>query len=119
MIKVGSKEDVKKLIGYPDEVICSVEDVITCLDENYGSDRDVDEDMGGYLLVIESDEDFSEIRKNTSIDIKDQAAPEFVDLIKCADGQIYTNSLVLCNNEFGISFICPLEILPDNFKQYM
>ena len=37
-----------QLKGYPIEVISNVLDVINVLGENYGANRDIEKDLGGY-----------------------------------------------------------------------
>lgn len=44
---------------------------------------------------------------------------EYVDKILCANVNVYTNSLVLCNNDYSISLIMPFEIMPKNLLNQM
>ncbi|AQR94531.1 hypothetical protein [Clostridium saccharoperbutylacetonicum] len=39
---------------YTKEVLASIEEVIITLNENYGVDREVDKDLGGYVAILES-----------------------------------------------------------------
>ncbi|WP_368410199.1 hypothetical protein [Clostridium sp.] len=54
MKKIYLKEQLKE---YPIEVIKSTSEIIDILNENYGENRDVDKDLGGYVLVAESIKD--------------------------------------------------------------
>lgn len=45
--------------------------------------------------------------------------PEFVDKILCSNGEVYTNSLILCNNDYAISLLIPIKLTPQNLKDYM
>lgn len=65
------------------------------------------------MIVVESIEDFQTIKNNTYIDIENIVV-EYVDQIECSTGKIYTSSLILCNNDYSISLIIPLEITPEN-----
>ncbi|WP_238918655.1 hypothetical protein [Clostridium sp. YIM B02555] len=38
---------------YTKEVLASIEEVIITLNENYGVDREVDKDLGGYVAILE------------------------------------------------------------------
>jgi hypothetical protein len=88
------------------------------LDTEYGADRDKYKDDGGYVEILEKEEDFKQIKDNAYIDC-DEVIPEYVDKIVCNGGKIYTNSLVLCNNDYAISLIIPMELTPQNLKDYM
>ena len=50
MKKIYSKEQLKQLKEYPIEVINSISETIEILDNNYGANRNVDSDLGGYIL---------------------------------------------------------------------
>lgn len=36
----------------------------------------------------------------------------------CSNDGTYTNSLIICNNDFAISLIIPVELIPQNLKDY-
>lgn len=57
MKKIYLKKQLEELNDYPVEVIKSISETIEILNENYGEARNVDKDLGGYVLVIESLED--------------------------------------------------------------
>lgn len=54
MKKIYSKEQLKQLKEYPIEVINSISETIEILDDNYGENRNVDNDLGGYVLIAEN-----------------------------------------------------------------
>lgn len=119
MIKVGLTKDLFRVLNVPNEVIEVLNKVTYVLEENYGADRDIDKDMGGYILLFEENDDIKLLYEELYMDINADAIPEFVDFIKCSDGQTFTHTLILCNNDFGISIFMPLEITPDNLKEYI
>nr|BDA35901.1 hypothetical protein CPBEC5_29090 [Clostridium perfringens] len=51
-----------KLSSYPIEVIESIFETIDILNENYGEIRDVDKDLGEYVLIVESIEDVKDLK---------------------------------------------------------
>lgn len=116
MIKIGFSREIEKIKHLPLEVVTLVGDMTKKLEYYYGDDRDVDKDMGGYILIIQAQEDLYEL-KNINLDIY-KSYPEYVDRIriKTDKGQVgcWTNTLMLCNNDFGISIIMPLELTPKN-----
>ena len=42
-----------EVINIPIEVIESIKVTITALDENYGTNRDIEADLGGYVVIAE------------------------------------------------------------------
>lgn len=109
MIKVIYEREVKNLENLPNEVIEIIKSILNVLDRAYGENRTVNDD-GGYVVVIEDESDFEELKK-IYIDV-DDLIPEYVDKIRCSNGEIWTNTLVLMNNDFGISILCNLKIAP-------
>jgi hypothetical protein len=119
MLRIGFKRDLHRVKIFPIEIIEKVSKITNILEKYYGERRDIDKDMGGYILLIENNCDFEQLNNELYMDISNDVIPEFVDLIKCSDGQVYTHTLILCNNDFGISIFMPFEITPDNLKEYI
>ncbi|MEQ3340393.1 hypothetical protein [Clostridium butyricum] len=91
----------------PIEVQEVIKAVLEVLDSDYGFNGDKYVDDGGYVIFVESIEDFKQIQKKTNIDINNV-------IVEYVDGKVYINSLVLCNNDYSISLIMPFEIMPEN-----
>lgn len=117
MKKIYKKEQLIKLNSYPSEIICIIESIITVLDENYGSDRKIDEEDGGYILIIESKEDFVKL-KEIYINI-DNVIPEYVDRIVVEYGTDWCNSLIIMNNDYTVSIFSKISITPQNLIDYI
>lgn len=117
MIKIAYKNEIETIKHLPIEVINVVLEIATILDDNYGEERDANDD-GGYILVVENEGDIKEVNDEIGIDIT-SAIPEYVDLIRCNNGEEYTSSLILCNNDFGISLIIPLSLTSKELLDYM
>lgn len=118
MIEITYLREMEKVQALPIEVQEVIKGILEILDSEYGADRDKYADNGGYVVIVESIEDFKGIQKKTNIDINDVIV-EYVDKIICSDGKVYTNSLVLCNNDYSISLIIPFEIIPKNILNPM
>lgn len=117
MIELVHLEEMNKVRMFPSKVQNNIKGILTILDEAYGEDRDKNVD-GGYVIVVEEKDDFELIKKNTHINIENVIV-EYVDLVECSNGKVYTSSLVLCNNDYSISFIISLEITPQNILKQM
>ena len=96
MIRVFNKKQLKELNNYSIEVIKSISETIDRLNENYGENRNVDKDLGGYVLVVENIEEVKELRNGMLKDI----LPEYTDEIICSEGVNYTSSLFLLSSDF-------------------
>ena len=117
MIKLVHLEEMNKISMFPSEVQNNIKGILTILDEAYGEDRSKNDD-GWYVIVVEKKDDFKEIENSTNINI-DNVIVEYIDLIEYSNGKVYTNSLVLCNNDYSISLIIPFEIMPENLLNQM
>ncbi|EJT6480980.1 hypothetical protein N2W44_002610 [Clostridium perfringens] len=106
MKKIYLKKQLRELSNYPVEVIKSISETIDILNENYGENRDVDKDLGGYVLVVESVKDVKELKNGILKDI----LPEYTDEIKCSEGVNYTSSLFLLSSDFSVVVIADEEI---------
>ncbi|WP_415328598.1 hypothetical protein [Clostridium perfringens] len=106
MKKIYIKKQLEELSDYPIEVIKSISETIDILNENYGENRDVDKDLGGYVLVVKSVKDVKELKNGILKDI----LPEYTDEIKCSEGVNYTSSLFLLSSDFSVVVIADEEI---------
>ena len=118
MIEITYLREMEKVQSLPIEVQEVIKGILEILDSEYGTERDKYADNGGYIVVAERIEDFKEIQEKAKIDVNDVIV-EYVDKILCADGKVYTNSLVLCNSDYSISLIIPFEIMPENLLKQM
>ncbi|EHR0218271.1 hypothetical protein [Clostridium perfringens] len=106
MKKIYLKNQLGELKDYPMEVIKSISETIEILNENYGENRDVDKDLGGYVLVVERLEDVKELKNGMLKDI----LPEYTDEITCSEGGNYTSSLFLLSSDFSVVVIADEEL---------
>ena len=79
---------VSELIGLKLEVkvLNVIEDQLKILGENYRANRNVDKDLGGYILVVESLEDVKELKNG----MLKYILPEYTDKIIYSEGVNYT-----------------------------
>lgn len=107
MIKLYKKEELKNITQYSKELIQEIEKIIDVLDENYGMNRDVDKDLGGYILIAESKEDIADIKANI---INGLLIEEYTDVIKSDDGNDYYSSLFLLSSDYSVVVISTKEL---------
>ena len=118
MIEVSYLREKQRLMNLPTEVRKVAEDILRVLDDEYGTSRSKYEYDGGYVVVIEREEDFKVLKDKTYIDC-DEVIAEYVDKIVCNNGEVYTNSLIICNNDYTITLMIPMELTPQNLRDYM
>lgn len=106
MKKIYLKKQLEELSNYHLEVIKSISETIEILNENYGENREVDKDLGGYILVVESIEDVKVLKGGILKDI----LPEYTDVIICSEGVDYTSSLFLLSSDFSVVVIADEEL---------
>jgi hypothetical protein len=110
LIKAGTVKELAQFEGTIDHDVYGVAlRIVTMLDKTYGADRDVENSDGGFVVIVENVQDISLIgQRYVSLDGNGH---EVVDVVQCEKGS-YINALFLCNNEFGINVLMPLEIAP-------
>lgn len=118
MVEISYLREKEISKNMPQEVQKAIEGILEILDTEYGDDRNKYEDDGGYVVVIEKEEDLKQLKDRTYIDC-DEVIAEYVDRIVCSSGRVFTNSLIICNNDYAISLIIPMELTPENLKRYM
>ncbi|MDB2121558.1 hypothetical protein [Clostridium paraputrificum] len=106
MIKIFSKEQLRKFINYPEEVIDSIYEIIEILDDNYGQNRNIYNDLGGYVLVAENIVDI-EIFKQEKLK---GLVREYTDIIECSEEVNWTFSLFLLSSDFSIVVVTTEEL---------
>ena len=90
----------------PSEVIESIKVTIDILNENYGVDRDIDADLGGYIVIAENIVVIEMLKK----DKLQGLIPEYTDIIECKEGVNWTSSLFLLSSDFSIVVVTTEEL---------
>lgn len=90
------------------ELLQSIEEVITVIDENYGGSesRHVDADLGGYVIIIDNEEEVKSIQS----EILKYIIPEFTDEIKSDEGIAYYSSLFLLSSDYAVTIYSNKEL---------
>lgn len=117
MLIIGTKAECSKITHLPIEVQQEVEDTIDILNQYYGEHRNIDRDMGGYVLLLENPSD-QERLENIFHQAVDGLIPEYVDKIITSDG-IYTKSLIICSSDYSITIVAKINDTPKNLLEHM
>ncbi len=83
-----------------------IEEQLNILDESYGTDRNVEADLGGYIVILENRKDIRVLKQ----DKLQWVVPEYTDLIECKEGVNWTSSLFLLSSDYSIVVVCTEEL---------
>ena len=106
MRKIYNESQFLELSEYSREIIESIREIISILNENYGEDRDVNNDLGGYVVIVENTIDI-EILKQDKLQ---GLVPEYTDIIECSEGVNWTSSLFLLSSDYAIVVVTTEEL---------
>lgn len=106
MRKIFKEQQLNALGAYPGAVVEVIAETIAILDENYGEERDVDKDLGGYVLIAENIVDIEVLKKGV---LKD-AVNEYTDVIEGSEGVNYTSSLFLLSSDYAVVVVTIEEL---------
>ena len=106
MKKVYKESQLLEENNIPLEVIESIKVTIDILNKNYGENRDIETDLGGYIVIVENIVDV-EILKQDKLQC---LVPEYTDVIEVINGENYTSSLYLLSSDFSIVVVCTEEL---------
>ena len=76
------------------------------LDENYGVERNIKVDLGGYVVIAENIIDIEILKQDK---LKGLVA-EYTDIIECSEGVNWTSSLFLLSSDFSIVVVTTEEL---------
>lgn len=116
MLKVGtvrqleeSREVVIAIFGI--EVYNDAMDMVSIMDENYGEDRDIFNDDGGYLVFLENaDEKDAFIEETDSESIKEG----YYEMAEKLDNEKFVREGYLFNNETMVFLYEPAELFNED-----
>ena len=100
MLKLGTLNDLSKANDISSEVERYVHNVLYIIDYNYGSTRDVDTDMGGYVLIVENEADMAELAE-----IIDNRYYEYRDEV-----EEYYACMYLLSDEYAVVALIPKDL---------
>ena len=106
MKKIYKESQLLEVNNIPSEVIESMKVTIAILNESYGANRNIEADLGGYVVIAENIVDI-EILKQDKLQ---GLIPEYTDIIECSEGVNWTSSLFLISSDYAIVVVCTEEL---------
>ena len=106
MKKIYKKSQLLEVNNIPTEVIEGIKATIDVLNENYGVNRDIESDLGGYIVVAENIVDIQILKQ----DKLQGLTPEYTDIIECSEGVNWTSSLFLISSDYAIVVVTTEEL---------
>ena len=106
MKKIYKESQLLEVNNIPSEVIESMKVTIAILNESYGANRNIEADLGGYVVIAENIVDI-EILKQDKLQ---GLIPEYTDIIECSEGVNWTSSLFLLSSDYAIVVVCTEEL---------
>ena len=98
MKKIYKESQLLEVNNIPSEVIESMKVTIAILNESYGANRNIEADLGGYVVIAENIVDM-EILKQDKLQ---GLVPEYTDIVECSEGVDWTSSLFLLSSDYAI-----------------
>lgn len=106
MKKIYKESQLLEVNNIPSEVIESIKATIDILNENYGENRDIEAELGGYVVIVENIVDM-EILKQDKLQ---GLVPEYTDIVECSEGVDWTSSLFLLSSDYAIVVVTTEEL---------
>ena len=106
MKKIYKENQLLEVNNIPLEVIDGIKATIDILNENYGDDRDIESDLGGYIVIAENIVDI-EILKQEKLQ---GLIPEYTDVIEVVNRKNYISSLYLLSSDYAIVVVTTEEL---------
>ena len=108
--KLGKVEDMNKLPIIESTIHEYIKYLLLVLDSEYGIDRDIDSNDGGYVVFVTgntSDDEIIEVFDYTKHTV------EYVEV-----GEAYSTAVYMLNNEYTVMLIIPTEELPEELRNF-
>ena len=106
MKKIYKENQLLEVNNMPIEVIESITVTIDILSENYGFNRAIESDLGGYVVIAENIVDIEVLKQ----DKLQGLVPEYTDVIEVVNGVNWTSSLFLLSSDYAITVVTTEEL---------
>ncbi|MBS6500432.1 MAG: hypothetical protein KH415_02135 [Clostridium sp.] len=106
MKKIYKESQLLELNNLPEGVIESISETIDILNESYGEERDIEVDLGGYVVIAENIFVIETLKRGKLQGL----IPEYTDVIECKGGVNWTSSLFLLSSDYAIVVVATEEL---------
>ena len=110
VFKLGNVENMKMLPQLEPSLRDYIKYLLLVLDNEYGIDRDIDKNDGGYVVLVTENTAKEEVIE--VFDYKNHSV-EYVEV-----GEAYSTAVYMLNNEYTVMLIMPTNELPDELKEF-
>ena len=110
VFKLGTVEDMKILPPLEPSLRDYIKYLLLVLDTEYGTDRDIDNSDGGYIVFVTEGTSKNEIKKVFDYT---KHTVEYVEV-----GEAYSTAVYMLNNEYTVMLIMPTEELPEDLRNF-
>ncbi|MBR1436979.1 MAG: hypothetical protein IJ587_00450 [Synergistaceae bacterium] len=110
MYKFGTVKELNSInMAVPDKVYQEALNIATMLDDQFGAERNVEFDDGGFIFIALNNSDLTYFKKNYV-----ELNSELLEYVLPVDD--YFNAFYLYGYDYGISLFLPASIAPDFMK---
>lgn len=106
MIKIGNIIDLNG-IKLDSEVIEVIKIQLRTLDDCYKANRDIEKDLGEYVLILQDENDVIIVKGNIVKDI----IPEYINDIECEGGKQYCLALFLLSSDYAVVVVAAKALM--------
>ena len=106
MKKIYKENQLLEVNNISSETIESIKVTIDILNENYGVNRAIESDLGGYIVIAENIVDIEVLKQ----DKLQSLVPEYTDVIESSEGVNWTSSLFLLSSDYAIVVVTTEEL---------
>ncbi len=97
--------------GLPPSVIEKITETVDILNRYYGENRDIYKNLGGYIILVETEHDLSGLEEVLHENM-DNVICEFTDIIYWEGKPVYTSSQIQLSSDYAIVLFIPYRITP-------
>lgn len=109
MICVGKVKELDKVKHLPMSVVEKINELVQVLDNEYGPERDINRDLGGYVAVVEQAGDITQLKKS-NLDIEAEI-PEWVDEVVVEGNIVWTVALFILSDDYSIVVVSKVDTI--------
>lgn len=106
LVHLFEADNCTAFISLPSPVQTIVVNVLTILDDAYGTNRDLKKNLGGYVIILESSSDIESLKDIINVNLE-AAIFEYIDAVSG-----YLGCLLLLGSDYHLYFVMPYSIAP-------